>query len=466
MADETYKIKVETHGDPSGSAAVRESLERTTDATKKHGDSNKQAADLIDQFGRKGQAARDVTEGLTIMLEGRGVSALLGFAKAAANAREAIGISGLGLGVGVLLGLGPKLIEWAGQAAEGFKQTGESAEETKTKFESARTAGEALGDLKFDALKTELTTLKTEAQALATHIDRIEKWRQKIDDARKNVDLAEIEASDLDPEAKKQEKARIEQAAADKKAKDDKEQRDKRVSEGYDVAARTSEKSDAATAEVARQRKRIDDANAENDRIDQLKRERDQLGAIPGEDLTPEVMQRRRQIDEELKRASPTSPEALGYMRGRLNKAESAAAAAEAAANEAAAEAAKRAQDASVDEANANRLKALEDKRRRLEAGLPEPTPRTNPPSTITEPGRINIGGKDYDASGRIGSPPIEINGVRRATTDLSQAAKETAATVKEIGAHIEIAGREWEATRRELATIRNQLRANGRQGN
>ncbi|MFK5283850.1 hypothetical protein ACI3PL_30165, partial [Lacticaseibacillus paracasei] len=72
-------------------------------ASKQVAPASKEAGDALDQFGRKGSAAKDAFEGVAQVANG-GAASLFGFAKAWINVRDAFAANPITAILGVLLG--------------------------------------------------------------------------------------------------------------------------------------------------------------------------------------------------------------------------------------------------------------------------------------------------------------------------------------------------------------------------
>jgi len=189
----SYDIKITTTGDPKGAQAVAGSLDKVAASANKgagafgeHGKAAEEAGGLVDQFGRRGSAAHDVVEGLTAASEG-GVRGLLGLAKAAYNAKEALAISSVGLGFGVLLGLGPVFLDMAKKMAglgDETEKAGNKAQAAEDHFsdlaEAAGKLGAAVGKSEADALTAFLKNLETEADFALKKLQAIAKIRDEL----------------------------------------------------------------------------------------------------------------------------------------------------------------------------------------------------------------------------------------------------------------------------------------------
>jgi hypothetical protein len=394
MAEE-YQVKITTQGDPKGADKVAESLQKVT---KSAGETGKQAQSLgndLSSLGARNNATKDVVEGLDSALRGNAQS-FFGVAKAATNLWEVLTVS---TPMGRLVQLGLIAVNTFALLARRFGETGDKAKTTATDTDTATEAINRLNNAKLTDLRGQLDAVGSAMKDTIEFADKLAAISKKIDDARMNLELAQLTAdSSLSPEDRKAREFEI---------------RDRYSTR--DIARERlalQERVDAAEAEAMQKRALADAAEEERDgmngaadrtqrRLDEARAERKAnraTGSGPGQ-MGPAV-ERDFQLQERIRFLESLLTSNTGAdAQARRDGADARASAVRAAADKADADLLKARQLLSLFSNSSPIIASINRNAARVAAGVPEPESRGGASSTVTETlgslaasGRFRIG--------------------------------------------------------------------------
>jgi len=216
------EYKVSVNGAAQGAAEVDKLAQATAKVAGETGKAAPEAKGLAESFAglaSRANPVREGMEGITMATRG-GEGAMLGFAKIFKSVKELAsgGLAALGpggmlvVGLGLVISLLPKVIEY-------FKNMGESAEELAKRTEAAKSAAMALGQARMDNLKEGLNKISELADKAKTQLQQLHAAAERVDDAKTAAAHAQIDSNDkLDDNQKTAAHALVDNAA--KKEKD------------------------------------------------------------------------------------------------------------------------------------------------------------------------------------------------------------------------------------------------------
>ncbi len=213
---DSLKIPIASTFDGQGAAAATKAVENLELATKKaaattqeHGEKSQHAGGLIEELGSRSGHTRHLVEGLEQATRG-GTSGILGLARAAFVAGEALNPATLALGA--LIALAPEIVEHLGGSE---KEIGEGGKEAAKGLEEMTKAGESAGKVKLDGLIDQLKEADTAAKNLAEKLDATLDAEARVDKAHEKLELLR---NDRSPMLSDEQKARNEVAIRQKYA--------------------------------------------------------------------------------------------------------------------------------------------------------------------------------------------------------------------------------------------------------
>lgn len=197
MAD--LKINITAGGGDNAASEIKKITSATgglSDASKKLATGSKESGDAIEQFGKRGSAAKDAFEGLTTATNG-GAGAIFGLSKAWLNLKDAFAANPITAALGAVLGLlglikaGFDLVgDRAVAARDKMFGTGEKTLALKKELESvAAASAQAIA-----AMQTEVQSLLDAYTALNTELNDVTANFKKIETAKSNAEIAGLEA--------------------------------------------------------------------------------------------------------------------------------------------------------------------------------------------------------------------------------------------------------------------------------
>lgn len=322
-AESTYRVKIETTGNPAGAQAVEKSLQgvtaaanQATGATTEHGEASKHTGSLIEELGSRSGRTRHLVEGLEQAAHG-GTRGILGLARAIFSAGEAI--NPMTLALGAALALMPTFLEWGEKLFGSSEKIAEGAKKAAEGFAEEKSAAEKLNDANLDKFKAELSGISDEAKAADDYLKKIYDTKAKLAQAQLALDLAKIDADpSLTPEQKKSRAAAVKQSYADAGFKNESELKQGQLENAQRQAEATAQAARTAEDKAEEQRKRVEDnRRAPEDRAIVEKELLRQIADIVSKRATLGSGPDSFAQDEKLRQQQVATQEQLRYLQAR-----------------------------------------------------------------------------------------------------------------------------------------------------
>ncbi len=291
MADNKVRVEVETAFKDAGVKNASQAFKDLEKNVAAAGKGSKDATSALEAMGKEGSAAKNVFEGLNQTMNG-GTGAVFGLAKAWHALKAALVTNPLAAIGAVILGLTPLLIGFGRRLLRIGDEAKTGAGKAADAFAEAKSAGERLNDVKFEAFKQELDEVGRRAGAAAAVLERLYDLQTQGAKAQMELELATIEANpSLTPEQKKGRTAEVRSRYAEAGFQRDEQKSSDALAIKERSAAELRALADQAATNLSSQRSRVSSLrSAPEDRSRVQEELRRQLGEVVAERTRLTVM--------------------------------------------------------------------------------------------------------------------------------------------------------------------------------